>query len=341
MSQGNAGEGDLDADGLWSRSLRCEVLPRLESYAARLGAGPHPLRERAAQRFLHSVLVSFDCGQRRSGIGIVVKIHRGTDRVRAAAAEYRHLQALHQHFGSDGEYRVPQPLDQFPEFGAVVMEQVFGTRLDRRIRVEASRMRDHDLQWSLRQCRRAGKWLQHLGARAGESRPSTEGGREESRLAWHRELERMLRTARSAGLSAQVASDVGGFLAGNVEPEGLAQPIHSDFSSYNAHATEHAIYFVDFADMPVGQLEECKAFFWSGLELVKMHPLLSEWALARCQDAFEAGCGSPVSRSWRAWGLLRQLSYMPPRNEPRSLRRRFWNRWRAAWIERRLRELVA
>jgi len=329
---------DDRATGADEQAVLAAVRPRLAEYAAALGMPGRPVRPGPTQQHRHSTILVFEWAgaPRPGGGGVVVKMHRGPGRALASEEEYRNLRALDAHFGRQSSCRVPRPLDCLPEHQAVVMERVTAPRLDRTVRVAARLFAARTPIRARELCGGAGAWLRILGT-------WERGARDASALAnvaWSRELERMLGDARHAGLSDPTAERVGRALATAGPGDFGVGRVHNDFAPYNVHGDEGAVCLVDFSEMPVGSLQQCAGFFWAALELGKLHPVLADAELSRCQRAFEEGWGRSVSHHWKLWGLVRHLSYLRPAPGGEPVGAALWRRWRLAAVERWLARLA-
>lgn len=263
-------------------------------------------------------------------MGIVVKASENAGRSAFALTEFSNLADLHARLPPVQEFRVPRPLDCLPEFNAIVLERVFGPRLDAVIRADTRRLR-RDREAAATQCRQAGRWLRAVLPRA---TGGSEAGRANAafRRALQEELGRMLERASRNGLPTGVAQDLRDRLSKPQRDGHALVRVHSDYTPYNILVASNALYVTDFAEMPDGCAEGAAAFFWSWLELAKQHPLLTVGALVRCQEAFQEGFGAVLPPFWHLWGMLRHASYFPRADAVALGPRRWWRRWRTARI---------
>jgi hypothetical protein len=296
-----------------------------------LGASSAAAWQLPLQRSLNSLLIPFEFPSDGPRIGFVVKLAQHSEIPAAAAAEFENLGLLYPHFAHRSPLRVPQPLDHFAELNAIVIERVFAPRLDRIIRAETSRWQRGTRALPLDHCLRAGRWLRALLFTNRERDPRTAGTRAEFGHLWSAELSARLERASLVGLPDSLARELEELLAQPLPHcHGPLGAVHSDYAPYNLRGEKDALYVTDFAEMPLGSGDQCAAFFWAWLELIKMHPLLSSRALGRCQAAFHEGFGDKLSTFWQVWGMLRLYSYLPCDGSIAAGPKRWWHRRRVA-----------
>lgn len=207
----------------------------------------------------------------------------------AAQREFEMLTRLWEVFADHPQLGVPKAIAHYPEFSAVVTEDVGGQSLDSELRQRANFYAGHDaIAWAEAVCRMCGQWLSRFHA------ATPADSKVKFQLSTMRDYidERLQRLTDGGfvGANSDLRSRALGFFdltAPEVSDESLAVVgIHGDFSMGNVIVVDGGVAVLDFSDCNTGSALHDVSHFYQQLFNLRLNPRYRSRLARRLSEVF-------------------------------------------------------
>jgi hypothetical protein len=223
--------------------------------------------------------------------GVIVKFAPVFPGHNEGLTEYEHLELMTKSLGTDGDLRVPRPLDFYHDLNALATEEAGGQRFSAELVRDASVFASRDTGRRLhRIIEQSGRWLAefHRATSRGAGHPFDEGYRDGVR--------RKLRAIRpfgfpshTAGLVERTLDELAAGTAGEMAP---FADLHGDFGPQNIHVGDDWVCVFDLSYNRAAVVFDDITYFLVTLETLNpfpRHPFFSRRKALALREPFLRG----------------------------------------------------
>ncbi len=249
-----------------------------------------PFRETSSYPLVRCALFDRDTGERRAGV--VVKFPPTWSDNNEAETEFHHLTLMAGVVGTDdGPLRVPRPLDYYPDWTALVTEEVAGERFSRRLLRDASRFAGPETRRALAGCvRDCGRWLRAFHeATAAPGAPPFDAA---FRAAVEERLGRLIPHGFPARSVRRILDTVDALVAWSTGRPAPVGDLHGDFGPQNVHTGKDWVCVFDLSYNRKAIVYDDVSYFLVTLETTSpwpRHPFFSRANALALREPFLDG----------------------------------------------------